>query len=133
MAATSLAEFWGARWNTAFAVSARRFVLRPLARRCEVRLAGLLVFLLSGLIHETVISLPARGGWGGPTSYFLLQAVGAGVERTAIGARAGLGRGLRGWAWTVGWTIAPLPLLFHGPFVRNVIVPFYRTLSALLP
>jgi hypothetical protein len=129
----SLGELWGARWNLAFADSARRLLLRPLARRWGVRAAGAVVFLVSGLLHETVISLPARGGWGGPTLYFLLQAVGIGVEKSDAGKRVGLGRGARGWFWTFTVAAVPLPLLFHAPFVRNVIVPFYRTLGAFIP
>ena len=132
IAATSLANLWGERWNIAFAEAARRFLLRPLARRCGVRAAGAVVFLTSGLVHETVISLPARGGWGGPTLYFLLQGAGIAFEKSAFGLRAGLGSGNRGRLWTLLVAVAPIPLLFHGPFVRNVIVPFYRTLNAVL-
>ena len=133
MAATSLANLWGERWNIAFADAARRFLLRPLARRCGVRPAGAMVFLVSGLVHESVISLPARGGWGGPTLYFLLQGAGLAVEKSAFGLRVGLGSGIRGRLWTLLVAIAPIPLLFHGPFVRNVIVSFYRMLNAVLP
>jgi hypothetical protein len=133
LAATSLAELWGERWNLAFADSARRLLLRPLARRVGARGAGAFVFLVSGLVHETVISLPARGGWGGPTLYFLLQAAGVGIEKSGAGKRFGLARGPRGWCWTFAFAAVPLPLLFHAPFVRNVIVPFYRTSSAFVP
>lgn len=132
IAATSLANLWGERWNIAFADAARRFLLRPLARRYGVRAAGAIVFLVSGLVHETVISFPARGGWGGPTLYFLLQGVGIALEKSAFGLRAGLGSGVRGRLWMLLVAIAPIPLLFHEPFVRNVIVPFYRMLNAVL-
>jgi len=64
--ATSVAEFWGGRWNIAFAETARRSIFRPLARRVGTKAAGATVFLISGVIHESVISLPAGGGWGGP-------------------------------------------------------------------
>ena len=37
-------------------------------------------FLFSGIVHELVISLPAQGGWGGPTVFFLLQAAAMFVE-----------------------------------------------------
>jgi D-alanyl-lipoteichoic acid acyltransferase DltB (MBOAT superfamily) len=133
IAATSLAELWGARWNRAFADGARRFVLRPLAARWGVNAAGFAVFALSGLVHETVISLPARGGWGGPTLYFLLHGAGLGLEKSGIGRRLSLAHGFRGWVWTMLVAIVPLPLLFHAPFVGNVIVPFYRSVAALLP
>lgn len=131
--ATSLADLWGARWNLAFADAARRFVLKPLARPIGGRGAGLAVFAVSGLVHESVVSLPARGGWGGPTAYFLLQAAGLAVERSAYGVRCGLGRGAAGWLWTFFVAVAPLPLLFHAPFARSVIIPLFRDLAAFLP
>lgn len=133
IAATSLAELWGARWNLAFADAARRFVLKPLARFAGARVAGLAVFAVSGLVHESAVSLPARGGWGGPTLYFLLQAAGLAVERSAWGGRRGLGRGGRGRLWTLVVALAPLPLLFHAPFAHNVIVPLCRRLAEFLP
>jgi len=83
IAATSLADLWGARWNLAFADGARRFIVKPLARRLGARGAGLVVFAFSGVVHETVLSWPAHGGWGGPTVYFLLQAAGIAAERSA--------------------------------------------------
>jgi hypothetical protein len=89
----SLAEFWGRRWNGAFHALVNDFAFRPLARKCGVTVAMLLVFLISGLIHDLVISLPARGGYGLPTAYFLMQGVGLVFERTVLGKRLGLGRG----------------------------------------
>lgn len=131
--ASSLADLWGARWNLAFADAARSFVLKPLARPIGGRGAGLAVFVVSGLVHESVVSLPARGGWGGPTAYFLLQAAGLAIERSTYGVRRGLGRGAHGWLWTFFVAVAPLPLLFHGTFARNVIVPLFRALADILP
>ncbi|MCZ6793230.1 MAG: hypothetical protein O7J95_06415 [Planctomycetota bacterium] len=31
--------------------------------------------------------------------------------------------GWRGRAWAAAWVVAPLPLLFHGPFLGGVIRP----------
>lgn len=131
IAATSLADLWGTRWNLAFADGARRFLVAPLARPLGARGAGWVVFAVSGLVHETVISLPARGGWGGPTLYFLLQAAGVAVERSVPGRRLGLGHGVRGWLWTGLVAAAPLPLLFHAPFVERVGAPLLRALAGL--
>lgn len=133
MRAVSLAEFWSERWNVAFADVARRFVFRPLARRWGALKAGGAVFLISGLVHELVISLPARGGWGGPTLYFALHAAGIAIERSRAGKAAGLGRGASGWLWTLGFTVLPLPLLFHAPFVERVIVPMLKDFFPCLP
>jgi alginate O-acetyltransferase complex protein AlgI len=132
IAATSLAEFWGERWNTAFAELARRFVLRPLARRAGVNAAGAAVLLLSGLVHELAISVPARGGWGRPTLYFVLQGAGVGLEKSRVGRRLGLGRGWRGWSWAVLFTAVPLPLLFHAPLLERVVEPLFRFLKEVL-
>jgi alginate O-acetyltransferase complex protein AlgI len=133
MRSTSLSEFWGERWNLAFAEIARRFILRPLARPLGAALAGGAVFLISGIVHETVISVPARGGWGGPTLYFMLQAVGIASEKSATGRRIGLGRGLPGWSWVFLVAAVPIPLLFHPAFVVRVIVPMFQQFNAYLP
>ncbi|HEY1109564.1 MAG TPA: MBOAT family protein, partial [Opitutaceae bacterium] len=85
IAATSLASLWGERWNLAFADAARRFLLKPLARPLGAHGAGLAVFFFSGLVHEIVISVPARGGWGLPTLYFVLNGLGVVVEKSALG------------------------------------------------
>ncbi len=130
--AVSVAEFWGERWNVAFAETARRYLLRPLARRWGVRWAGAFVFLVSGLVHETVISLPAGGGWGGPTGYFLLQAAGVGLEKSAAGRQLGLGAGGRGRAWMLLVTLAPLPLMLNAPFTERVFRPMLEAAGRYL-
>ncbi len=133
LAATSLAEFWGARWNLAFVEIARRFIVAPLARRIGARATGWIVFLFSGVVHEVAISLPARGGWGGPFAYFVIEAAGIAVERSAVGRRFGLGRGGRGWMWTLLVTALPAPLLFHEPFLIRVVEPMLRAGANFLP
>lgn len=130
--ATSLGEFWGVRWNLAFAELARRFVLRPLARPLGASLAGGAVFLISGFLHESVLSLPARAGWGGPTLYFMLQALGIAAEKSAEGQRRGLGKGAVGWAWVLLLTVMPIPLLFPPVFVARVIVPMLQQFKTFL-
>jgi hypothetical protein len=130
--ATSLGEFWGERWNLAFAELARRFILRPLARPLGASLAGSTVFLISGLVHESVLSLPARAGWGRPTLFFLLQALGIVAEKSMTGRRMGLGKGLRGWTWVLLFTVGPISLLFTPVFVERVIVPMFQQLKTFL-
>jgi alginate O-acetyltransferase complex protein AlgI len=128
--AQSLTEFWGRRWNTAFNELAFRFTFRPLCRQANLTVATLLVFGLSGLIHELVISLPARAGCGLPTLYFLLQGLGVLIERSRWGRGMGLGRSLRGWLFTVSITVGPVFWLFHPPFVNNVILPMLTAIGA---
>lgn len=128
--ATSLGDFWGKRWNTAFSALARDLVFRPLARRGGIRRATVGVFLISGLIHDLVISLPAGGGFGLPTSYFLLQGVAVLFERSRAGCALGLGRGRRGWLFVLLVTAGPAFWLFHPLFIRNVILPMVQALGA---
>jgi len=127
----SLSEFWGKRWNLGFHQLAHELVFRPVRPLLGVRLATLLVFLFSGLIHELVISLPARGGYGLPTSYFLLQSAGVLFERSGIGRWLHLRRGVPGWAFTAIMTAAPAFWLFHPLFVLRVVLPFMKAIRAL--
>lgn len=129
LAAVSLAQFWGERWNTGFSIPARRFLFAPLARRMGVGAASFAVFAVSGLMHDLVISVPARGGYGLPTCYFLLQGAGVWFERTQIGRTLGLGAGVRGWLFTFIVAAGPAFWLFHPPFVRNVILPMLHVLG----
>ncbi len=128
--AKSLADFWGRRWNTAFNLLAREMVFRKLVHPLGARWATLGVFLASGLVHDLVISLPARGGYGRPTVYFLLQCAGLLFERGTTGRKLGLGLGWRGRLFTVVITAAPTFLLFHPPFIHNVILPMLQTLAS---
>jgi hypothetical protein len=127
----SLGDFWGKRWNLGFRQLAHELIFRPLHRRLSPDAAGFLVFTVSGLIHDLVISLPARGGYGLPTLYFLLQGAGVTVERSRFGKRLGLGQGVRGWLFMVIFLTAPVFWLFHPWFVLRVILPFMRAIHAL--
>jgi hypothetical protein len=127
----TLSEFWGKRWNLGFRQLAHEFIFRPLHRRTGVAVAGLIVFVASGLIHDLVISLPARGGYGLPTGYFILQGLGVTLERSALGRKLGLQNGLTGWIFMLIVTAAPAFWLFHPPFVQRVILPFMQAIHAL--
>jgi Membrane bound O-acyl transferase family len=127
----SLGDFWGKRWNLGFRQLAHELIFRPLHRKLGADAAGLLVFMISGLIHDLVISLPARGGYGLPTLYFLLQGTGITVERSRFGKRLGLGHGIRGWFFMMVFLTAPVYWLFHPWFVLRVILPFMQAIHAL--
>ena len=127
----SVGEFWGKRWNTAFRDLTHHCLFRPLARRFGWR-SGLAVgFLFSGLIHDIVISLPARGGYGGPTVYFAMQGLAILIERSEAGRRLGLGSGWRGRCFAAAVLVMPVGLLFHRPFVLGILVPFMHAIGAL--
>jgi hypothetical protein len=127
----SLGEFWGRRWNTAFRDLTHRFLFRPMTRRFGAREGIAVGFLFSGVVHDVVISLPAGGGYGGPTVFFVLQAVGMFLERSRAGATIGLARGVRGWMFTMLLLMLPAPVLFHPPFVHRIVLPFMQALGAL--
>jgi len=131
LASTSLSEFWGRRWNTAFRDLTHRCLFRPCASRLGPRWGIVVGFLFSGAIHDLVISVPAHGGYGGPTVFFAIQGLAMVIERSAFGRQLGLGAGWSGRLFAAAVLVAPVGLLFHRPFVVGVIVPFMRTLGAI--
>jgi hypothetical protein len=130
LSATSLSDFWGHRWNLGFRQLTHRLIFQPARSRSGVVTATLLSFFASGIIHELVISLPAGGGYGLPTGYFVLQGLGVLFERSLPGKRLGLSSGARGWLFAVFCAGAPAYLLFHPWFVRSVILPFLTAIGA---
>ncbi len=131
LAASSLGDFWGRRWNSAFRDLAHAMVFSPLRRCIGIPLAALVVFAVSGLVHDLVISLPAKAGYGGPTTYFLIQGAGSMLERSQVGQSLGLGGGLAGRAFTLGVVLLPAFCLFHPPFLRVVLLPMMHAWGAL--
>jgi hypothetical protein len=128
--ASSLSEFWGRRWNTAFRDLTHRFLFRPLASWFGPR-AGLAAgFFFSGVVHDLVISVPAGGGYGWPTLYFVVQGLGLLAERSRSGRAMGLGHGWRGQLFTAAVVAGPAYGLFHPPFVLNVVLPFLDVIGA---
>ena len=130
--ATSLSLFWAERWNRGFNELVHVFLFRPTYRKIGVAGAMFLVFFASGLIHDLVISVPARACYGLPTVYFLLQGFGVLLERTAPARRLGLNRGIAGWLYMAVFTLGPAPwLLFPPAFVTRVMNPFFEVIGAL--
>ncbi len=129
--AANLADFWGRRWNTAFRDLAYRLVLLPVTRRFGAAAAMAAVFLFSGLVHDFVISVSARGGYGLPTLYFVIQGVATLLQRSRLSKRLGIDAGWRGWALTMLVVFAPAGLLFHAAWRNNVILPFMDAIGAM--
>jgi predicted DCC family thiol-disulfide oxidoreductase YuxK len=128
---TSLSDLWGRRWNTAFHALVDRAMFRPLRPVVGAAAATGAVFLLSGILHELVISIPARGGFGLPTLYFAVQALGVIVERTPAAKSLGLGAGIRGRIFTAAVAGVPVFVLFPPVFVRAVMLPMLARIGAM--
>jgi hypothetical protein len=131
LAAATVSEFWSRRWNMAFRDLTSRFVVRPLRRPLGAGGAVAVGFLISGLIHDAVVSLPAGAGLGAPTVYFALQGAAVFAERSSVGRTLGLGSGLMGRLFAWATVLGLAPFLLHRPFVECVIVPFVAALGEL--
>lgn len=106
--ARGVADFWGRRWNLWFSDWFRHALFVPLRGRPV--LAVVVVFFVSGLMHEWVVNAPlylvnGRRLFGSMMVYFLLQAVGMLVERRWF---AGKPAGKVALAWLVIFVPAPL-------------------------
>jgi hypothetical protein len=126
----SLSEFWGKRWNLGFRQLSHDWIFAPIRKHFGIATATLAAFAASGLIHDLVISVPARAGYGLPTAYFLAQGIGVLIERSNLGAKIGLQQGATGWLWMAFFTAAPAYFLFHPWFAMRVMLPFLRAIGA---
>jgi len=119
LAASSLSEFWARRWNRPFSELIQRTIYRPVANLAGKPAALGAGFLLSGVLHELAISLPARGGYGRPLAYFALQGGLVLIEKTLTSH--GFSRQHR--LATVIALVLPLPLLLIPQFLSAAIWP----------
>jgi alginate O-acetyltransferase complex protein AlgI len=122
IAATSLSDFWGQRWNRIFSGMFREVLFLPLTRRFGGTVALFAVFVYSGLLHEG-FSVGALSGYGLPMLYFLIQGLALWLEsrrpfRRLLQRRPWLGR-----LWTGAVVLGPVLLLFHAGFREQVMVP----------
>lgn len=125
----NLADLWGRRWNRGVHDLILETVYTPLARR-SATLAAVTTFLVSGGLHEIVLSVPAQGGYGLPTLYFVIQAAGVALVRSQTGLRWGLQKGQRAWNFGALLCLGGLPLLFTGPYHQNVVHVLLDDLAA---
>ncbi|MFI5456229.1 MAG: MBOAT family protein [Isosphaerales bacterium] len=123
IAATTLGDFWGRRWNRVVSGMMREVIFFPVARRAGARVALFAVFVYTGLYHEG-ISFMARSGYGGPMLYFLVQYLGVAIENGRPARRLLRGHAWLGRAWTVAVVVLPVGLLLPPALVDGILVPF---------
>jgi alginate O-acetyltransferase complex protein AlgI len=124
LAAPTLGDFWGRRWNLAFSEMTALGIYRPLSTRAGRGTAIVAAFAASGLLHELAISVPVHAGIGLPTLYFVLHGVLIFAERRLERAGRPVSRwGVWSRVWVLGWLALPMPILFHRPFLRGVVWP----------
>jgi hypothetical protein len=115
-AARSVAEFWGRRWDVWMSDWFRQVIFRPMRRRPV--LAVVVVFLVSGVIHEFVINfglwfVTGRNLFGSMMAYFGVQAAGVFVERGWLANCPWLK-----WLWTWIVVVGPAPLFINEGMLR---------------
>jgi len=108
--ATHLADFWGRRWNRLIGDWLHQVVFMRLRRQPGTAMFA--TFLVSGIIHELLVSLPfmlvyGENIWGLMTGYFLIQYLAMRIDRrfhlSASGQRMLL--------WFA--VLAPVPLVLN--------------------
>jgi Membrane bound O-acyl transferase family len=122
IAATTLGDFWGRRWNRIVPGGLREVVFLPVSRHLGAKVALLAVFLYSGFYHE-LFSFMANSGYGRPALYFLLQCLGVMIENTRRMRRLLRGRLWLARAWTFAVICLPIGLFLHPGLVHGYIVP----------
>ena len=108
IAARSVGEFWGKRWNRPVSDWLGEYVFAPLRRRRRPVLGLVLAFAASAAMHAWVFF--AGGGWRAAlamTLFFLLQAPVLLLESKLRVARW---PEWAGRAWTLGWLLLLSPL-----------------------
>jgi hypothetical protein len=117
MAARSLRDFWGKRWNRPVSAWLHRFIFLPLARQHHPDLGLFCAYLVSGAIHAwfTLVALGAFAAFG--------MAVFFGLQGVFIMAEDRLH--VHAWpvplarAWTLTILLATSPLII-GPYLRII-------------
>ena len=113
-----VADFWGRRWNLWFSDWFRYAILTRFPR--QPRLALLLIFAVSGVMHEWVINVPlyyltGTACFGSMMVYFLLQAAGILFEHRFL---KGHKRLRIAFAWLV--VLAPAPFIMNEGLLRTL-------------
>lgn len=124
----SLKEFWGQRWNIAFAEMTAIVAYKPLKKKYSRVFAMTICFLVSGLLHEIAISFPVMAGFGLPMLYFSIHALLMYWEESSAFVKRIIAHPITSHIWVLGWLLLPMPLLFHKPFLEQVLVPLRQAL-----
>jgi hypothetical protein len=74
--------------------------------------------------------VPARGGYGLPTAYFVLQGLALLFEHSKPGRKLRIGSGWRGWCFAALVAGVPAFWLFHSVFIHHVILPMLHAIGA---
>ncbi len=127
--ARSLSHFWSDRWNRAYSELMTLVFYRPFSKCLPPHGALLLTFLVSGLLHEWAISLPVQAGYGGPTSYFLIQGL-ATVGLSTFQSKLPTPQIARALTFLI--VLVPLPLVFHSPFVEGIVYPITQIADRMI-
>jgi len=117
IAARSVGEFWGKRWNRPVSAWLGEYVFGPLRRRRRPALALMLAFTASAAMHAWVFY--AGGGLRAALAvalFFLLQAPWLMLESRL---RVTRWPAWAGHAWTLGWLLATAQL-FVAPVLEGV-------------
>jgi hypothetical protein len=122
VAATTLGDFWGQRWNRIVSGMLREVLFLPIARRAGTRVALFAVFAYSGLYHE-MVSFIAEAGYGGPFLYFMLQYLGVAAENLRPVRRQFQRRPWLGRVWTFAVVVLPVGLFLHPVLVDDYLLP----------
>ena len=114
--ARSLAEFWGRRWNFWFSDWFRWVIFDRM--RSRPVMAILIVFAVSGLMHEAIINLTlviltGHNLIGSMMIYFLVQGIGVLIEHRFLKAKA---TARRIFLWSV--VVGPVPLIINEGLLR---------------
>jgi hypothetical protein len=114
--ARGLADFWGRRWNLWFSDWFRYAIFDRFRRRPVFAL--LLVFAISGVMHEVVVNAPlyfvtGRVLFGSMMLYFMIQPVGVVIEHRFMKPNSA-------WRVVLVWVVVlgPVPLLLNEGLLR---------------
>jgi hypothetical protein len=133
MNSQSLNELWGKRWGpAAFSCLMRSILFRPLSIRFNATVAFAAVFVASGVMHELLMSVPVRGGYGIPMAYFVLQIPLYLFGGSLLARKLRIDKGLGGRIYTLSAFFIPLIMAFYlHPFFPRLLIPMMHAVHAL--